>query len=81
MITMIKHTLIQAIEDLPEETMTDVLSDVFNYLQVRLNRSTQTQESASIDQLLNAIRRDREALPAQTHWLDSTALIREDRDR
>lgn len=74
----IKRTLIQTIEDLPEESMTEVFSDVLNYLNARLDNSTQP---SSVSQLLEAIRHDREALPTQTPWLDSTALIREDRDR
>lgn len=73
-----KRTLIQTIEDLPEESMTEVFSDVLNYLNARLDNSTQP---SSVSQLLEAIRYEREALPAQTPWLDSTALIREDRDR
>ncbi len=76
----IKRTLIQTIEDLPEETMAEVLNDVLNYLHARLDTSTHS-EHARISQLLEAIRRDRESLPAQTTWLDSTALIREDRNR
>lgn len=61
----IKHTLIQTIENLPEETMTEVLSDVLNYLRTRLDTS-QSPEAANISQLLESIRCDREALPPQS---------------
>jgi hypothetical protein len=39
------------------------------------------QPAATLEQTLSAISRDRQALPHPTQWLDSTALIREDRDR
>jgi plasmid stability protein len=46
-----------------------------------LHETPQDRSSTPIAQLLADIRRDREALNPQSQWLDSTALIREDRDR
>jgi hypothetical protein len=77
----IKYTLIQTIENLPEETMTEVLSDVLNYLRTRLDTSVHLLEPSKISQLIESIRRDREALLPQSTWLDTTALIREERDQ
>ncbi len=42
---------------------------------------TENSSSKSITEILEEIRNRREKLPSNIQWLDSTALIREDRDR
>jgi hypothetical protein len=42
---------------------------------------TPLRDASSVREILAKSRRQREHLNQATHWLDSTALIREDRDR
>ncbi|GAB1543876.1 hypothetical protein NUACC21_65520 [Scytonema sp. NUACC21] len=47
----------------------------------RIQKVTEKQRRQNVAQLLEESRRRRELLPTDIEWPDSTAMIREDRDR
>ena len=58
-----------------------VITILQNALQKRKTQLTEDERRKNVPKLLEEIRLRREQLPTDIEWPDSTAMIREDRDR
>lgn len=76
--------LYQRLQELAKVENRSINAQVITLLQQALSPQTQETEDQrrkNVPKLLEEIRRRRESLPTDVEWLDSTELIREDRDR
>lgn len=76
--------LYQRLQELAKVENRSINAQVITLLQQALSPQTQETEDQrrkNVPKLLEEIRRRRESLPTDFEWLDSTELIREDRDR
>jgi plasmid stability protein len=80
----IPDELYAQLQELAKSENSSVDAQVITILQSALQAKTQMTEDEkrkNVPKLLEEIRRRREQLPTDVEWPDSTALIREDRDR
>lgn len=76
--------LYKKVQELAEAENRTIDAQVITLLQSALSvetKQSQLQKREDVVKMLDDIGRRREQLPTDVEWLDSTALIREDRDR
>ena len=76
--------LYERLQEIAKVENRSINAQVITLLQQALSSHTQETEDQrrkNVPKLLEEIRRRRESLPTDVEWLDSTELIREDRDR
>ncbi|MGK7897627.1 MAG: hypothetical protein AB4372_29435 [Xenococcus sp. (in: cyanobacteria)] len=80
----IPDELLTQIEKIATKNNCSIKEQAINLLKIAVISEiivTENQTSKSITEILEEGRNRREKLPSNIQWLDSTALIREDRDR